>query len=104
MVQLPEITLERLKLAFNVFETVPAIGFKSLNVSNVGFMNRSFKDLTRFLFNPADYTVARPEVDGANCSNCFASIPQRPIPVSTFMWTFNTSVVSFKQSCTNWRA
>jgi len=47
------------------FQVVPARGFRSPGVPDVGMSDGQFRGKTRFLFNPADYTTAVPAVDDA---------------------------------------
>jgi len=50
--------------AFTQFETVPAAGLKSVSVPFFGTSSDGeFKGLTRFLFDPSDYTTGTPAVD-----------------------------------------
>jgi len=47
----------------NPFQVVPARGFRSLSVPDLGMADSQFRGKTRFTFNPADYTVSVPAVD-----------------------------------------
>lgn len=42
--------------SFFKFATIPVTGKISSTVSNVGFVGNAFRGLTRFLFNPSDYS------------------------------------------------
>lgn len=48
--------------AFNLFQVVPAAGMVSYTIPNVGTYDSQFRNLTRFAFNPNDYTLAVPAV------------------------------------------
>jgi hypothetical protein len=61
-----------------LFETVPSRGMKSISVpDDTGLVDSQFKGMTRFRFNPADYTVAVPAVNDSK--NMFIKIA----PVTT---------------------
>jgi len=45
------------------FQVVPAFGFRSPGVPDVGMADGQFRGKTRFLFNPADYTATVPAMD-----------------------------------------
>ena len=48
---------------FTTFQNVPSYGFRSNGVPDISVADSQFRGLTRFLFNPSDYTVAVPAVD-----------------------------------------
>lgn len=45
------------------FQVVPASGYKSPGVPDIGMSDSQFRGKTRFLFNPSDYTGSVPAVD-----------------------------------------
>lgn len=45
------------------FQVVPAGGFRSPGVPDIGMSDSQFRGKTRFLFNPSDYTPTVPAVD-----------------------------------------
>ena len=48
---------------FNDFQTVPRAGFRSKSVNPAIVSGFGFRDLTRFIFDPADYTGTFPDLD-----------------------------------------
>jgi len=47
------------------FQIVPAYGFRSASVLDVGMADGQFRGKTRFVFNPADYVATVPALDDA---------------------------------------
>lgn len=50
-------------VATTQFATFPATGFRSKTVPDIGMADSQWRGLTRFLFNPADYTTVLAAID-----------------------------------------